>query len=273
MWQNLLHPHRPGLLWVGKHFRAPASPPRLQTQGLFRNVLENGTLPQPCEPCSILTRLQSRRVNNQRQLLQQQHRNVNTERLSKSDPQAWIGPSPDLPLPALPKSQHFPLLAEGIFQPLLPSCYKHRPVKDTAVECATAHQNPASLLKDTQGSFKVRAAQDVLSLLAWTHSQSDLWSGSKKAFKLLETAGLAPPSGSSAPGAAGAASARAHRELILIPIPWDPQHSSIPLPGILSPSPSPRSSAQQHPQSQDAQLIPIPRILSLSLSLESPAQQ
>lgn len=65
-----------------------------------------------------------------------------------------------------------------------------------AVESAAARQKTASLLKDTQGSFKVRAAQDMLSLLAWTRSQSNLWSRSKKAFKMLETAGLAPPSGS-----------------------------------------------------------------------------
>lgn len=80
-----------------------------------------------------------------------------------------------------------------------------------AVESATAHEKTASLLKDTQGSFKLRAAQDVLSLLAWSSSQSNLWSRSKKAFKLLETAGLAPPSGSCALSAAGAASRQAHR--------------------------------------------------------------
>lgn len=155
-------------------------------------------------------------------------------------PGAWINQCPDPPLPALPKSQHFPTLAEGISQPLLPSWYKHKPVKCMAVESATAHEKTASLLKDRQGSFKVRAAQDVLSLLPWTRSQSNLWSRSKKAFKLLESAGLAPPSGSCALGAGRAASLRAHRELIPIPIPIprDPQHSS---------SSTPRPQAQQGP--------------------------
>lgn len=106
-----------------------------------------------------------------------------------------------------------------------------------AGEPATTRQKTASLLKDMQGSFKVRAAQDVLALLAWTRSQSNLWSRSKKAFKLLETAGLAPPSGSCALGAAGAASAGLRE----------------------SSAPAPASSAQQQPQHPGLPKLPQPR--------------
>ena len=52
---------------------------------------------------------------------------------------------------ALPKSQHFSLVAKGIFQPLLPSWYKHKPVKHKGGKSATACRKKASMLKDTQG--------------------------------------------------------------------------------------------------------------------------
>lgn len=103
-------------------------------------------------------------------------------------------------LVALVETCSFSVVAEGAFPGLFPSRYKWNQGGETrgSEACCNIFKNGIHMKGHARDPSKSRQHR-IFSLLARTHFQSNLWSRSRKAFKSVETAELAPPSGFSEP--------------------------------------------------------------------------